>query len=540
MFTHIRMKLIEFYTKESTISATPIIISAVISGIANGALLAIINQAAETASYESLNFRYFLLFAIAMTIFVGTKKYALKRSTILAENVIKQIRLRITDKIRHARLLFLEELGKSEIYTRLTQDTNLISQSGIVIMNACQSAVMIFFASIYIAILSKMAFLIVLCAIGCAVVIYLSNLKEIHKDLHKATNKETEFFDSLNDILEGIKEIKINNAKSDDLFDHFKDIGHSTEDLKVNVGIKFVKNIIFANSSFYILMAVIVFLLPTLTPTYTDVIIKTTATILFIIGPLGGVVEAIPFFSRANVAIENLYQLEEALDSTGKDIFEVTEKRERFDIIQFDSVIFSYQDKEGVSMFTVGPVDLSIQRGEILFIVGGNGSGKSTVLKLLTGLYYPLSGIIKLDNTEITTIYPAYRELFSIIFMDFHLFKRLYGIKEVDMEKMNHLLALTELDKKTKFIDGKFTNINLSTGQRKRLALIVALLEDKPVYVFDEVAADQDPTFRKHFYEVMLRDLKNQGKTVIVVSHDDRYFHVADRVLKMEYGKFVT
>jgi putative ATP-binding cassette transporter len=533
------MKLIDFYTKESTVSATPIIISAVISGIANGSLLAIINQAAESASYDSLNVRYFLLFAIAMAIFVGTKKFALKRSTILAENVIKQIRIRITDKIRHSRLLFLEELGKPEIYTRLTQDTNLISQSGIVIMNACQSAVMIFFASIYIAILSKIAFFIALFSIGCAVVIYLSNLKEIHKDLHESTNKETEFFDSLNDILDGFKEIKINKAKSDDLFDYFKDIGHSTEALKVNVGVKFVKNIIFANSFFYILMAVIVFLLPTLTPTYTDVIIKTTAAILFIIGPLGGVVEAIPFFSRANVAIENLYQLEDGLDTAGKDVYEVVEKREHFNEIQLDNVLFSYKDKAGTPLFTVGSIDLSIKRGEILFLVGGNGSGKSTVLKLLTGLYYPLSGIIKLDDREVTTIYPTYRELFSIIFTDFHLFNRLYGIKEVDIQKMNRLLTVTELDKKTKFIDGKFTNINLSTGQRKRLALIVALLEDKPIYVFDEVAADQDPNFKKYFYEEMLKDLKNQGKTIIIVSHDDRYFHVADRILKMEYGKFV-
>jgi putative ATP-binding cassette transporter len=131
-----------------------------------------------------------------------------------------------------------------------------------------------------------------------------------------------------------------------------------------------------------------------------------------------------------------------------------------------------------------------------------------------------------------------YRNLFSAIFSDFHLFDKLYGLRDADPARVDELLRLMEISDKTSLRDGRFSNINLSTGQRKRLALAVSYLEDKPVYVFDEVAADQDPRFRKYFYEVMLPDLKKAGKTVVAVSHDDRYFHVADRVLRMEYGKF--
>ncbi len=105
-------------------------------------------------------------------------------------------------------------------------------------------------------------------------------------------------------------------------------------------------------------------------------------------------------------------------------------------------------------------------------------------------------------------------------------------------ERINALLEVMELSGKTAFRDGGFTNTHLSTGQRKRLALVVACLEDKPVYVFDEVAADQDVHFRGYFYETLLPELKNRGRTVVVVTHDDRYFHVADRVLGMDYGKF--
>ena len=143
-----------------------------------------------------------------------------------------------------------------------------------------------------------------------------------------------------------------------------------------------------------------------------------------------------------------------------------------------------------------------------------------------------------MDEEEIdSSNYQQYRELFSIILTDFYLFKKLYGLGEIDAKKMKELLKEMGLFNKTKFIDNAFTNRNLSTGQKKRLALINTILEDKDIYVFDEWAADQDPTFRKYFYEVILKDLKADGKTIIAVTHDDHYFHVADRVIKMEYGE---
>ena len=187
----------------------------------------------------------------------------------------------------------------------------------------------------------------------------------------------------------------------------------------------------------------------------------------------------------------------------------------------------------------MGPVDEEIRRGEILFLVGGNGSGKTTLLKLLTALYRPIQGCIRVDGLEIVPAnVQAYRNLFSAIFSDFHLFDKLHGLRDVAPERVDELLRLMEISDKTTFGSGRFSTTNLSTGQRKRLALVVSYLEDKLVYVFDEVAADQDPHFRQYFYETMLPELKRTLKTVVVVSHDDRYFHVADRVLEMDYGKF--
>jgi putative ATP-binding cassette transporter len=188
----------------------------------------------------------------------------------------------------------------------------------------------------------------------------------------------------------------------------------------------------------------------------------------------------------------------------------------------------------------VGPLDLEAHAGEILFIVGGNGSGKSTLLKTLTGLYHPHSGAITLDDTLIGQENATwYRSHFAAVFSEYHLFERLYGLYDMEPERVRELLVTMQISDKTSFEGARFTTLDLSQGQRKRLALLVAILENRPILVLDEWAADQDPSFRRYFYEELLPQLKREGRTVIAVTHDDKYFNVADRVVKMEYGEIV-
>ena len=538
------MHIIDFYKKEKTTSGIDILVMACTSGLSNGSLLAIITFAAKAVSRDSDggSFRYLILFIISLLSFIMGKRYALKHATIIIEGLIKKVRTRITNKIRQSELLFFENIEKSHIYTRINQDTNFISQSALLIINSCQSALILVFCLFYIAWLSKLAFFITVGAIIAAVIIYLMYRKEVNHLLQGITDKETELFESLTHIVDGFKELKVNRRKSDHVFTHFKDISDSTEKIKVKAGIAFITDFVYSQTFFYILIAILVFLLPIFVDTYSEVIIKLVMAVLFIIGPVEMVVGVIPVLARANVAVGNLYKLEELLDKEGG-IIPQTEQApfqpiESFREIRIDKVTFNYKDKDEKVLFHLGPIDLSIKSGEIVFLVGGNGCGKSTLLKLLSGLYYPSSGALYLDDDVLSKpIYPSYRELFSLIFADFHIFDRLYGFGEVDTKKVNDLIKLMELDKKTQYVDGKFTETNLSTGQRKRLALIAAFLEDKPIYMFDEVAADQDPEFRAYFYNELLLDLKKRGKTVIAATHDDKYFHVADRVLKMEYGK---
>ena len=538
------MHIIDFYKKERTTSGIDILVMACTSGLSNGSLLAIITFAAKAVSRDSDggSFRYLILFIISLLSFIMGKRYALKHATIIIEGLIKKVRTRITNKIRQSELLFFENIEKSHIYTRINQDTNFISQSALLIINSCQSALILVFCLFYIAWLSKVAFFITVGAIIAAVIIYLMYRKEVNHLLQGITDKETELFESLTHIVDGFKELKVNRRKSDHVFTHFKDISDSTEKIKIKTGIAFVTDFVYSQTFFYILIAILVFLLPMFIDTYSEVIIKLVMAVLFIIGPVEMVVGVIPVLARANVAVGNLYKLEELIDKEGG-IIPQTEQApfqpiESFREIRIDKATFNYKDKDEKVLFHLGPIDLSIKSGEVVFLVGGNGCGKSTLLKLLTGLYYPSSGVLYLDDDVLSKpIYPSYRELFSLIFADFHIFDRLYGFGEVDTKKVNDLIKLMELDKKTQYVDGKFTETNLSTGQRKRLALIAAFLEDKPIYMFDEVAADQDPEFRAYFYNELLMDLKKRGKTVIAATHDDKYFHVADRVLKMEYGK---
>ena len=209
--------------------------------------------------------------------------------------------------------------------------------------------------------------------------------------------------------------------------------------------------------------------------------------------------------------------------------------------IELAGVTHAYHRDGQADGFLLGPVDMTVHPGEIVFIIGGNGSGKTTLAKLITGLYMPEEGEIRLDGRPVTAENcEGYRQLFSAVFDDATIFESLWGLGAADLdERAREYLGQLELDHVVTVSNGVFSTTHLSRGQRKRLALLTAYLEDRPIYLFDEWAADQDPTFRKVFYLRLLPELKRRGKAVVAITHDDRYFANADRVVKLEEGKVV-
>lgn len=540
------MEIIQVLLRESPQAWRRALIVAGLAGVANAAILGIINRGASLASSTGtfLSLRLLLLFAMCILAFFAGKRYALIQSSVIVEYMLKDRLVRVSDKIRNSDLELVESLGRGELFTKMSQDTSLISQSGLIMVNAAQQSLVLFFCLCYIAWLSIPAFLATIGMIAFGTTIYFNHSKGAQELLHRLKSKEAELVDSLGHMVDGFKEIRLNQTKRDGVFQSFTGISETVRDLKIDTQINFVVDIMFSDLFFYSLLAIVVFLLPRIQPEYGSVVLMTTAAILFIMGPLALVVQAAPVFARAQAALRNLGELEEKLDrSLSVPPVRVSGERQyqQFRNFALQDVHFSYASREGVNgAFSVGPLDLRIERGELVFLVGGNGSGKSTVLKLLTGLYYPHDGRLTVDGRTVDrkTVHD-YRELFSAVFGDFHLFDRLYGMEDVDEARVQAILDELELTSKTRFRDGRFTDLNLSTGQRKRLALAVTMLENREVLVFDEWAADQDPHFRDYFYNVVLKKLKDEGKTIVAVTHDDRYWPVADRVVKMEYGAIV-
>ena len=536
-------KIVDFFQRESKADKTKILFMAIVSGFANSFLLAIINNATEIVTATDLDFeaRFLLIYILLFILFLWTKKFALSQATLMTEEIIRRVRTRLVDKIRHSQLRVVETLEKAKIFNRLSQSILQVSQSATTLINATQAGIVVITALLYIAWLSPLAFFMSLGFLGSGAVVYILNYNQRVKKLEQARTKETQFYAVLDNVLDGFKEIRINQKKSDAVFDNINTIAKQTEQSRVSALLGFVSDYTTSQTAFYLLIGSIIFIVPQFETTQADMtVVKIVATLLFIMGPVELVVSAIPTIAIANVAINNLEELEQELHQARPTFPDKQDLAlmQRFKQIQFSDVGFEYLDQQGDCSFSLDNINLHIRQGEILFIVGGNGSGKSTLLKLLTGLYQPSHGTLRIDDEIIDTeTYPAYRELFSVIFNDFHLFEKLYGSPDVSAREVKQWIKEMGLQTKTAYQDKQFTHLDLSTGQRKRLAYITAMLEDKDIYVFDEWAADQDPQFRRRFYEELIEELCDAGKTVIVVTHDDKYFSAADRVLYMHNGK---
>lgn len=537
------LRLLEFLRREEDFPHLRILIMIGVSGVAGGAILAVINRAAAQIAEQQPSTQLLFIILILLIKAVFTQHYSLIQVTQAVEEILLKQRLRIANKLRHLELRNLEEIGAEAIQAPLAKDSSLISQAALSLTLLVRSAIVVSMSLLYLGWLSLPSLLVTLAFIGTYAFIYVVLIQpKLTVELQESQAREAGLFRHTNALLGGFKELKLARRKNAALFEQFSHTASAVNEIKRGINTHIANSFTIGYSTFYLLLIVLVIVIPTFNAQASSDVFRITATVFFILSELDPWLTWIPAIARSDAAIEMLCRLEFQLDQAlqGKTEGYSLPALQTFQSIVFDKLVFQYSDPQNRMTYSIGPLNLCLRQGEMLFIVGGNGSGKTTFLKLLSGLYTPSAGNIKLDDKAVEQEhYPAYRELFAAVFADYYLFDRFYGLPEYEASNVNRWLEVLKLRTKTRYLDGQFTQLHLSSGQRKRLAFLTAVLEDKPIYIFDELAADQDPQFRHYFYTVALPDLKKQGKTIVAVTHDEKYFNLADRILALEEGKIV-
>ena len=530
--------LLEFFSKRSATPPWRLFWAASISGLMSAVVLYILNAGASHAAQGEALARYLVMFIAAELIFLYCQKYLLLTALRETEKVLHLYRRQQIERARHCDLDAFERIGPARFFAAVTQQTKILSSSISMVVMASQFVVVVMFALLYLAWLSVPAVLLTLLILGLGGVVYRSRMIAAYAAFRGAA-EENAFFNTINDLVSGFKEIRLNGARSAEFAAFATAISQKVVGLKGDIDVKLTDLFLFSHVVFFGLAAAIVFVLPAFGIVQSEQLLKIVTVVLFLIGPIVNVIGSASAFASASAACAQMVDLEKQLEAASVSSRDSSEQVRRFDEIRLRGAAYRH-GVDGEGGFQVGPLDLSLRRGEMLFVSGGNGSGKSTVLKLLTALYLPQQGEIVLDGA---TVGPerreAYQSLFSTVFSDFHLFERTFGLGDLDDAEVATWLAKMGLAGKTALNNRRFDTILLSTGQRKRLALVVAMLEDRPIYVLDEFAADQDPEFRRKFYDEILPAMLERGKTVVVVTHDERYFDRATRRVIMDEGRIV-
>lgn len=516
-----------------------------IGGISSATILAAINAGAQAADGGGKPSLWAVaLFLISLLLFVRALLYVTTTVSAEIEAIIHRLRVRLMDDVRHSELLEIERIGRARIFAAITSDSALLTQASNTLCFSMQSLVVVFFVGIYVAYLSFAAFVLSVLIVCAAGAMFHFRGRRVTEERGRAAEQERRLFDRLTDFLDGFKEVRLNSARSADLFADAVDVSKTAANIKISAQVQTFRQIVSTQTYMYILLGAVVFAAPTFSESLTGgSITKTTTALLFVVGAAFGLVQSIPILSNANAAADRLLQLDSDLRATVSAVAGEAGAAERFNGIEMRNVLFRYVPKFSETAFQIGPIDFTLRPGELVFVTGGNGSGKSTFMRVLAGLYPPTAGEIRFDGMLVTDdTRDDYRALISTVFTDYHAFRRLYGIPDPDPAEINRLLSQFQLAEKTGISRGEFRTLDLSDGQRKRLALVVSLLEKRPILLLDEWTADQDPEFRRKFYHELLAELMRAGITVVAVTHDERYLdelRVPARRISMDEGRIV-
>lgn len=530
--------LIRLLASQPLFPRARIVGAALLSGVSGVLVLMIVNVAARELSDSGqarVDWLLAVLFAAGIAVYASSEVFVTSRVCSALEDAIHELRSRLLAGLAKADFEKVEAIGRSDLREGITQATQTISQNSQFLALSLRSAVMVVTVLGYIAWISLTAFLLVGLATAIGGLVYHRAGQRLAAGFATMMDTDKRLLESLGDLLDGFQEVRLSSARRRDLAAAFEAVSAEATDLRADVQIRAMQQFVLGQVAIYFMLAVVVFVIPVYSPDFRGQVVQVTTSVLFMTGAIGALIQTVPLLGASEQAAVRILQLQDTLDAIADAPTTMVDETADFQTIGLRTVSYAYPAPEGEAAFCLGPVDLTVRRGEIVFVTGGNGSGKSTLIRLITGLYHPHGGVTTIDGLGVGA--ERLRALVAPVFADCHVFPRLYGAAPFTEQEGARLLALMEMDQITRIVGDRFERIALSTGQRKRLALIAALLDDRPLLVLDEWAADQSPHFRRKFYREILPELRASGKTIIAVTHDDAYFDAADRRLHLEEGR---
>lgn len=537
------MNLIRFFMRGSRAMMVATFAAALLSGAANAGLIAVVNSALGHAGHPT---RVMIWCFVALGLGrLLTNFFAQTTLAHFSQRSSAALRRDLVGKILAVPLRQLEEIGAPRLMVALTEDVLTLTEAMLAIPTFAVNVAILVGGAIYLGYLSPMVLAVMAVFIFFGAVAYRVLIRSGFRHLYEARDEQDRLFKYFRALTEGIKELKLHRERRGVFFaDNIHSCTESYKRHAVAAEMRFIFAHNWSHLLFFTLVGLILFLLPNVRNVSPQALTGYVVATLYLMGPLSGVLSSLSLFGRASAALRKIDQLGITLAQRAGDNCPITmpATAPKFERLELVRVTHSYHREREDDHFSLGPINLTFQPGEIVFLVGGNGSGKSTLAKVITGLYPPEEGTIRLNGRPVTEQNrDDYRQCFSAVFADFYLFDNLLGQpgRDLDVQAREYLRQL-HLDHKVKVVDGVLSTTQLSSGQRKRLALLNAYLEDRPFYLFDEWASDQDPLFKELFYTQLMPELKARNKTVLAITHDDKYFHLADRIIKLDYGQIVT
>ncbi len=463
-----------------------------------------------------------------------------KRLNIYTFKLLYENEKKLFNQILKAPLLILEKFGSQRFYTAI-EDLRTFSILPFTVTHTVSSLLMLILGVAYMFTLSITSAIVVVALILLVGACYFIVMNSMSDQVQVLRKYNEHYYGYVSDLIDGFKELKLSLSRRKNIMNkHLGPNRDKAEKLDFKINYIFLSINMISQYGLYFVIAVILFALPALGLLEREDVIAYVVVILFISGPINNLVNLQQTYTRFMVANTRVKRFMKDFQIDLTEQPRENEKDNEFQSLSFNDVSFKFENETEEQGFELGPINFDINKGETLFIVGGNGSGKSTFINILTGLYEPTDGEIILNDQKKTNIEDDLQDSMVAIFTNNYLFSHNYDNYELENNQdYDDLLKIMRLDKVVTNDKDESARRNFSKGQSKRMSLIFALLEKKPILVLDEWAADQDPHFRKYFYEELIPKLKSEGKTIIAVTHDDAYFHKADRIIKFDYGKIV-